>query len=71
MSIDTISNIVTGGIYCFKTKDDKKILYIGSSLKEANNRLSTHRSKLNKGLYTGTNKDILQKEYDNKLLKYI
>lgn len=53
-------NIYGLGVYCFKDAD--KVLYIGSGM--MNDRLQSHLYKLKRGLYEGTNKNILQRKYD-------
>lgn len=58
-------NIYGMGIYCFK--DEEGIVrYVGSGM--LNDRLQSHLYNLKRGLYEGTNKDILQRKYNLGLL---
>jgi len=62
--IEIQGNIYGGGVYAFAKKDTGEILYVGSSLKEINNRLSSFKSVLKRGLLAKGNKVILQENYD-------
>lgn len=58
---EVIGSIYGMGVYCFKNLDGN-ILYVGSGM--LNDRLQTHVYNLKRGLYEGTNKEILQKQYN-------
>ncbi|MBC2579971.1 hypothetical protein [Clostridium sp. DJ247] len=53
-------NIYGLGCYCFKYGDT--VAYVGSGM--MNDRLQSHLYALKRGLYEGTNKDILQRKYN-------
>lgn len=65
-------NIYTAGVYYMKAIDTGKVLYVGSAgmSEHINNALSRHLYYLKRGLYTTTNKVILQREYDNYNLMF-
>lgn len=54
-------NIYGMGAYCFKDGDGI-VRYVGSGM--LNDRLQSHLYALKRGLYEGTNKDVLQREYN-------
>ena len=53
-------NIYGMGVYCFES--DGKVLYVGSGM--LNDRLQSHLYNMKRGLYEGSNKDILQRQYN-------
>lgn len=53
-------NIYGMGIYCLR--DENIVYYVGSG--QMNDRLSSHLYSCKRGLYEGTNKDIIQKIYN-------
>lgn len=63
-------DIYIAGVYAMVQKDEEKVLYVGSAL-ECNDALSRHLHYLKRGLYTGTNKEVLQKEYDLNNLEFV
>ena len=60
-------NIYVAGVYGIRCEDSQEYLYLGSSL-EINDALSRHLHFLKRGLYAGTNKEIIQEKYDHQLL---
>lgn len=58
-----IGNIYVAGVYGIRCRNSEGYLYIGSGI-EINDCLSRHIYFLKRGLYTDTNKAILQKYYD-------
>lgn len=58
---DVKGNIYGLGVYCFKDLDEN-VIYVGSGM--LNDRLQSHLYSLKRGLYEGTNKDIIQREYN-------
>lgn len=63
-------NIYTPGVYGMKIAGTEEYLYIGSSI-EINDAFSRHGYFLKRGLYTDTNKAILQEKYDIGVLEFV
>ena len=57
---EVTGNIYGMGVYCFK--DGDTVLYVGSGM--LNDRLQSHLFNMKRGLYEGSNKDILQRKYN-------
>lgn len=58
---DVKGNIYGLGVYCFKDIDGN-VIYVGSGM--LNDRLQSHLYSLKRGLYEGTNKDVIQRSYN-------
>lgn len=58
---DVKGNIYGLGVYCFKDINEN-VIYVGSGM--LNDRLQSHLYSLKRGLYEGTNKDVIQRSYN-------
>ncbi|MBU3098727.1 MULTISPECIES: GIY-YIG nuclease family protein [Clostridium] len=67
MNVNGIVNVA--GVYGMRVKDTEEYLYIGSGI-EVNDALSRHLYNLKRGLYSTTNKAILQEKYDLGVLVF-